>query len=159
MLGHNHEILGRILDDTELKILFLSRENKLAQYSSYQIALSTQSWSRRKDSPDSRDATRLLRFDFKQFEQWLQGEMTYEYLFLRMLDMLDREHIRIKYTRIFQRDTHERIFRYLDVAPMPLKTVLTKQNANRVAERFENPDDVGSYLELIGKEYWGLAEI
>jgi hypothetical protein len=42
---------------------------------------------------------------------------------------------------------------------MPLKTFLAKQNANRVADRFENPDDVGSYLELIGKAHWGAAEI
>ena len=159
MLGHNYEILDRIFEDKDLKIIFLSRENKLAQYSSFQIALSTQSWSRREGVPDSRDNKRLLRFDFRQFEQWLQGEMTYEYLFLRMLETLERKHIRLEYQRILQQDSHELICEHLDVEPMPLKTVLAKQNENRVTDRFENPDDVSSYLELIGKEHWGLAEI
>ena len=159
MLGHDHEILARILDDVGLKILFLTRDNKLAQYSSFQIALGSQNWSSVEGARGASEAVSRLRFDFRSFEQWLQGVLTYESLFLRLIDMLGRGCLRLEYRRLLRPETHQILSEYLGVDPFPLRTVLSKQNRNLIADRFENPDDVFDYLGLIGKMHWGAEEI
>ena len=88
MLGQSHQILDKILRNIGFKIIYLSRENKLAQYSSYQKALSTQIWGITNKQDLARQDKSKLKFDFRDFDQWLQEVMTYEYFFKNMLDGL-----------------------------------------------------------------------
>jgi LPS sulfotransferase NodH len=160
MLGHDHRILDRILGDAWLKIVFVTRENKLAQYASYQLALATQRWS----VVDDREAAAQtafgpLTFDFRSFEQWLQEEMTLEYLFTRLAALLTSDVLTLEYRQLLDPETHRRLCQHLGVAHAPLRATLRKQNANRILSRFANPDEVGAYLETIGKEAWGLEEL
>ena len=157
MIGHNYKILEQILKKKEFKIIFLTRDNKLAQYSSHKMALSTQCWSIEKEQDINQNNNTM--FDFRQFEHWLHETMTYEVLFGKMLELLKLDYIYIEFKQLLQHDAHRAICNYLDVKFMPLKTSLRKQNKNQIIDRFQNQNDVREYLKLIGNEHWGMAEL
>jgi len=157
MLGHNYKILEQIFKKKELKIIFLTRDNKLAQYSSHKMALSTQCWSIKNGQDINQNYNTM--FDFRQFEHWLHEKMTYEVLFGKMLELLKLDYIYIEFKQLLQHDAHRAICNYLDVKFMPLKTSLRKQNKNQIIDRFQNQNDVREYLKLIGNEHWGMAEL
>ena len=156
MLGHNYLILERIFAERGLKIIFLTRKNKLAQFASYKVALITQAWS----TTVQPDATQLKAnktiFDFRQFEHWLHETMTYEYLFKKTLELLTLDSIHIEYNQLLHHDAHKLICEYLRVEFMPLKATICKQNTNKIIDRFENQKDVNEYLKLMGHDDWGL---
>ena len=145
-LGHNYKILEQILKKKELKIIFLTRDNKLAQYSSHKMALSTQCWSIEKDQDIHHNNNTI--FDFRQFEHWLHQTMTYEYLFGKMLEFLKLNYIYIEYKQLLQHDAHRAICNYLNVKFIPLKAFLRKQNKNQIIDRFQNQNDVWSIVQI-----------
>lgn len=159
MLGHNYQILDNILKDKRLNIIYLTRENKLAQYSSYKIAYDTQSWGITDEPELAQKVKQTVTFDLCLFDHWLQETMTYEYMFESILDTRRRDAILIEYKQLFQKDIHKKMCRYLGVKFKPLTCELFKQNENRIIDRFENQTDVRAYLDLIGKKYWESTEL
>jgi hypothetical protein len=100
-----------------------------------------------------------MTFDFRQFEQWLQQEMTFERLFARLAALLRLDSLGVEYRQLLRPDLHRRVCHHLGVAHRPLTASLRKQNADRIATRFTNPEEVRAYLETIGRPHWGGEEL
>lgn len=159
MLGHNYHILDTILKNRSLNLIYLTRENKLAQYSSYKIAFDTQSWGITDEKELNQKDKHTVRFDLCLFDHWLQETMTYEYMFESILDTRRRDAMIIEYKQLFQKEFHKNMCEYLGVKVKPLRFELFKQNENRIIDRFENKNDVREYLELIGQQHWERTEL
>ncbi|MBB86725.1 sulfotransferase domain-containing protein [Abyssibacter sp.] len=138
--GHNRRVLRAIVRDENWKVIFLTRNNYLAQYSSFKIAKASGQWAKgnvvRRGS-----AKKKIHFDateFRRFASRRDAETT------RISAMLaSREHVQLDYSEIATR-MHE-VFELLHIGAPDgdaLRTQIEKQNTNDLLARFDNPDAV-----------------
>ncbi|WP_413865290.1 sulfotransferase [Albidovulum sp.] len=157
MIGHSLDVLKDIASQDDLRFIYVQRDNKLAQASSWIRAERTQKWAQLEKSPDddARMPVNLLRLS-----QLWQEFSTYDFLFSRFLDGLSQPKMCIEYREMFSPDFNRHLTDFLGVPyEAGMRSPLVKQNMNRVIDRFRNPEPIETYFRKMGREHWLGEEI
>ncbi len=157
MIGHSLDVLKDIASQDDLRFIYVQRDNKLAQASSWIKAERTQNWAQLEKSPDddARMPVNILRLS-----QLWQEFTTYDFLFSGFLAGLPQPKMCIEYTEMFTPDFNRRVTDFLGVPYEPgMRSPLVKQNKNRVIDRFKAPEVIETYFRKMGREHWLGEEI
>lgn len=157
MLGHNVRILRSLPDLPDLPILYVWRENRLAQVSSLIKAAETKRWAQ--SSPDDHLERRIKAGPRQISHRWHEFA-TMDTLFQEWLPSLPQPVLQLEYREMFRDGFEERVCDFLGVAHDPgMRSPLVKQGANTILDRFENPAPIERYFRTIGHDAWLEPEI
>ena len=151
-LNHNADALGHVLDSA-CKLLFLSRANYLARFSSFKIAAASDAW--RLEGPTTRERVRV-EFMETEFRAYMENARSLEMLFERSVASSGRQVYRLSYQSFFS-DPAERpaLLQFLGVVPSTRALPrLIKQNSKDICGRFSNANDARRFIERIGRPEW-----
>jgi|SRR5688572_1331014 len=161
-LGHSRLVMKHVLASKEYRIVLLSRQNKLAQFASLQVARASGLWQSRRD-PAERGTTPTVRFDKAGFERFARG-IHWQYKWVRSkLEAHGHPYFPFEYKQLKDGQTIDALGRFLNGAGAePLSRFISsipevKQGPVAITERFSNPDDVVAAMRELGHEDW-LAE-
>lgn len=150
--------LQHVLASEDYRIVMLSRDNTLAQYSSLLIAQATGVWHRSKHQPAS-EAVRV-EFEPDRFRRFSAGVRQLQSDAESELRRRNREWFAVEYKEIADPGKAWAMFEFLGLEPtgQAARCVRTmpqvKQNTPRILDRFSNPDDVAAAMREIGCEAW-----
>lgn len=152
--NHNPTAVDHIIRSGAYRVIYLCRENLLAQFSSRLIAMQTGEWAKWNKTGDDTEPTKI-EFDEKQYEEYLKYIRKHAQRVESMLDESDTQWKRVTYKGVANGDDWDPIGELLCVERLNPKQVgLKKQNTSTVLDRFTNPDDVVTYLNQIGHPEW-----
>lgn len=152
MIGHNVRVLRHLSDYPDLRIIYVWRENKLAQVSSYLKALQNQKWTQQYP-----DAAVLEKIDVtpRKIAQHWHEMATFDFLFRSWLETQPLRSIRVEYRDMFAPGFTQKMCQFLEVEDgHALKSPLIKQNRNNVLKRFKKPGPIKAYFQEIGCGHW-----
>jgi hypothetical protein len=152
MLGHHVEVLKTILEDQNLRVIYLERENKLAQASSWFRALDDQVWAT--SNPGQINTKHKLQFRLDSYLLYIREAQTLDFLFKRAVS--DRDNVlHVTYAEFSDITTLlGRIASFLEVRNEFTVSNIRKQNQNRIGDRFVNSREVREYLTAINHAHW-----
>lgn len=152
MLGHNITALQTLLQDPDLKIIHVWRENRLAQIASLIKATRSQRWAqRRKDDYIDEKIQAQPRQIVKRWHEFA----TTDFLAAHLLKTAPQQILTLEYKDLFQPGTSKALCAFLGVDHDPkMASPLVKQGSNRVLERFEKPWPIKNYFTRIGRADW-----
>lgn len=157
MIGHNVWALNRILDDPGLTLIYVHRENKLAQISSLIKATQTRNWAQHRHDDH---VTRKIDVIPTKISQYWHEFATTDRLYAHLFRTLPHRRMALEYREMFQPGFNDRLCDFLGVAPDPeMRSPLVKQGANDILERFEQPDLIARYFTEIGRADWLEPEL
>jgi len=152
MLGHNLRILKRLADYPETDLIYVWRENRLAQVASLIKAARSKRWAQTR--ADGHVAERIRAGPQQICHRWHEFATT-DMLFAHWLEGLPHRRITLEYRELFAPGFADRITAFLGVDPDPrMKSPLVKQNPNDVLARFENPAPIRRYFSELGYARW-----
>lgn len=141
-----------ILADSDIQIIYLARENLIAQYSSEAIARATGKWVAVTGQP--REEVRVA-FDVTDFERFERYQRNLERDRLSLLSARGRSAFFIEYRNLLDPSLLKRLSQYLGhQVPLDVKPEILKQNRSHVPDRFSNPTEVKAYLEKRKLLHW-----
>jgi len=152
MLGHHSHVLKTIVEDQSLKIIYLERENKLAQASSWFRALDDRIWATRESAQI--DLEQKNTFNRYAYNEYIRAAQTLDYLF--KLAVLNRGNV-LHVTYVDFSDMNAllmRIASFLTVRDEFTFSDIKKQNPNRIGNRFVNDKDAKKYLTAVNQAHW-----
>jgi len=157
MLGHHVEILKTIVEDQDLKMIYLERENKLAQASSWFRALDDRIWATRESVQI--DLEHKVSFNRYAYNEYIQTAQTLDYLFKQAVT--DRGNVlHVTYADFSDmKALLMRVASFLTIRNEFTFSDIKKQNPNRVGNRFVNSKDSSEYLTAIDKAHWLEEEL
>lgn len=157
MLGHNIRVLTQLPDLADLPIIYVYRENRLAQVASFMKALQTKNWAQTRKSDDMH---KKIDANPQAISRYWHEYASMDFLFSTWLKTLPHKSISLEYRELFQPGFNQRICDFLDIPLDPkMKSPLIKQGANRVADRFENPEKIETYFRHLGRDAWLEPEL
>lgn len=163
MLGHTIKVFDELFDNEKYKLIYIHRKNKLAQYSSFKIALDNGIWGAKKAHRAKKQMKKnsySLSFCPGDFNYESNGLAISDHIFQRLLGTrTPGSYMILEYKELFNKETQHLICDFLNVMYKPLKTSLVKQNSNMIIDRFKNPESVREYMERIGKSDWLFEEL
>jgi LPS sulfotransferase NodH len=138
MIGHNIDLLRAIEGWENTKIIYVWRENRLAQTSSLMKAEQTLTWAQEEVDDHIRRKTQAGPNAIR--DRWHEYA-TCDYLFGLWYENLKCPRMAVEYCELFSRDFNRRTCRFLDVDPRAqMKSSLVKQGQNEInGERSANP--------------------
>jgi hypothetical protein len=157
MLGHHADVLKTIVEDKDLKIVYLERENKLAQASSWFRALEDRIWATRESVQI--DLEHKTSFNRYAYNEYIRAAQTLDYLFKHAL--LDRDNVlHVTYADFSDmKALLMRIASFLTVRDEFRFSDIKKQNPNRICNRFVNGKEVKKYLTAVNQAHWLEEEL
>jgi len=157
MIGHNIRMLTGLSKMNGLSLIYVNRENKLAQISSLIKADKTKRWAQ---SRQDAHVNKKIDAGPLNISQYWHEFATYDFLFSQWFDSLPQKKLMLEYRDMFQGGFEQRICDFLGVDHDPaMKSPLIKQGANTILERFEKPGPIRDYFTRVGKESWLGREI
>ena len=157
MIGHNVRVLRHLSDYPDLKIIYVWRDNKLAQVSSYLKALENQRWTQH--YPDLGVLEKIDVTPRKISQHWHEMS-TFDFLFRAWLDSQPQASLRVEYREMFQPGFNDKVCAFLGVETDPdMRSPLAKQNRNDILKRFRDPGPIKAYFEAIGCGHWLKPEL
>lgn len=157
MIGHNARLLRALATRPHLRLIYVHRENRLAQASSLVKALESQIWAQ--SHPDDHVSRKIEAGPRRISQIWHEYE-TYDTLFAPWFKALPHRKTVVEYRQMFKPDFNRRICRFLGVPEDPkMQSPLVKQSSNTVLDRFENPEKIEKYFTQLGLERWLEDEI
>ncbi|MHA7813839.1 MAG: hypothetical protein ACX94C_10650 [Phycisphaerales bacterium] len=148
---HNPAAIDYVLRSGTYRMIYLCRENLLAQFSSREIAEHTGFWS----SWDGAAGPVKVDFDGERFDQYLDYIEESSAHVEGLLQRSKTQWARVTYKGVVSGDDWDTIAKIIGVDQLrPRKIDLEKQNTNTILDRFANPDDVVAHLERIGHPEW-----
>lgn len=152
MLGHNVRILRRLAHHPEIDLIYVWRENRLAQVASLIKAARSKRWAQTRADAHVRERIRIGPREI--CHRWHEYA-TIDTLFAHWLQSLPNRRITFEYRALFAPGFAERITGFLGVDPDPgMHSPLVKQNDNDVLARFETPGPIRRYFTEIGFAHW-----
>ena len=157
MLGHHADVLKTIVEDQDLKIIYLERENKLAQASSWFRALDDRLWATRESVQI--DLEHKISFNRYAYNEYIRATQTLDYLF--KLAVLDRGNVlHVTYADFSDiKSLLMRIASFLTIRDEFTYSDIKKQNPNRIGNRFVNAQEVKKYLTAVNLAHWLEEEL
>ncbi|MDZ7711051.1 MAG: sulfotransferase [Roseovarius sp.] len=157
MLGHNVRILRRLADHPETDLIYVWRENRLAQIASLIKAAQSKRWAQTR--ADDHVTERIKAGPHQICHRWHEFATT-DMLFAHWLEGLPNRRITLEYRELFAPGFTDRITGFLGVDNDPgMKSPLVKQNPNDVLARFENPAPIRRYFTELGFGHWLEPEL
>jgi len=152
MIGHNIEVLQELARDPDLSIIYVWRENKLAQASSWFKALQSKKWTQTRVDEH---VTRKIAATPRQISQKWHEDATYDYLISLWLEGLPNPKVTYEYRELFQPGFEAEVCDFLGITPRHgMKSPLVKQSSNAIADRFKDPGPIRYYFNQIGLKRW-----
>ncbi len=146
--------------DSGAPVIFLTRQNKLAYFSSSYIARQTGVWVSKEKSGSQPKIT------FNEADYWetinLQEKL--ENLVLSKIIQKGIRHYCLEYETLFNKKTLIDIldflniprYRFFSIIPYRMQATTAKQNSKNLLDRFDNPNDVKGFLAAIGRSDWAM---
>jgi LPS sulfotransferase NodH len=157
MIGHNIRILQKLAEYPDIELIYVWRENRLAQISSLIKAAQSKRWAQTR--PDAH-IHKKITVDPRRISQRWHEFATFDHLFSCWLDTLPHRRITLEYRALFAPGFAQRISDFLELPADPkMKSPLVKQNPNAILERFENPGVIQHHFRQIGYEHWLEPEL
>ena len=155
---HPAEIIDMVSEDPAYRHVMLTRQNRLAQYSSLTIANATERWVKREPGALSAD-----RIDWDQgaFEEFRDNQDRNDQEQLSRLKAQGKDVLLIDYSQLRLAETWARLSDYLDVSisvDAAWSDPIYRQNSPRVLDRFNDPDVVLAYLQERDLVTWSEPE-
>lgn len=152
MIGHNLKVLQALAMAPDITIIYIWRENRLAQVASLIKAGRTKSWAQ--TSVDE-NVTRKIPATPRQIAHRWHEYATSDHLISLWLANLPNPKVTYEYRELFKPDFEQRLCDFLDLPHDPkMKSPLVKQGINTVAERFEDPGPIRYYFHQLGLGRW-----
>ncbi len=152
MIGHNIRVLQRLAEDTDLSLIYVHRESKLAQVSSWIKAAKTKRWAQ---SQADEHVARKIDARPRQISQHWHEYATFDHLFAPWFAGLAHHKLQLEYREMFAPGFVARICDFLGIAPDPeMQSPLVKQSSNSILDRFENPEKIERYFRDLGFGHW-----
>lgn len=161
MLGHNAKLLDYFLEHPKIKIIYLKRDNKLAQYASWRKALKSGQWATRSLKAANKNASKKVFFRKEDFRSTMSSFSFYDLSFSSLLESKPSEHIlKLSYLDILRGNAEEKIFTFLGLQPQRKKNnrPIIRLGNSDIAERFSNHHQVREYCRNENLSHW-LNEI
>lgn len=157
MIGHNVQVLSELADLKDVTLIYVHRDNKLAQISSLIKASQTSRWAQlNKD----KHIGRKIDADPRKIMHFWHEYATFDFLFAEWFKTLPLKSVSLEYRELFGKGFEKRICKALGIAYEPgMKSPLVKQGSNTILDRFKKPDAIEKYFRRIGMEHWLDAEI
>lgn len=157
MIGHHAEIMGHIPNDHDLRLIYVHRENKLAQTSSLMKALQTKQWATRDECKIDRTPIDAGPFQVAQKSREMEVQ---DMTFARWLDTVPDPVLRVEYRDMFKPGFEATLCDFLGVTFDPaMKSPLVKQGSADILARFAKKKAISNYFTETGKADWLQAEI
>ena len=157
MIGHNVRVLRHLQDYPDLKLIYVWRENKLAQVSSYLKALQTKQWSQ---LPHDKGSEAKLDVGPRRLSHVWHEFSTYDFLFKSWLATQGHAAMTVEYRQMFAPDFNAKVCAFLGVdEDRRMKSPLVKQNRNTILDRFKHPAPIAKYFRDIGCGHWLEPEL
>ncbi|MBJ3764354.1 hypothetical protein ILP92_16560 [Maribius pontilimi] len=157
MLGHNIRVLDHLLKTPDVTLIYVHRDNKLAQVSSWIKASSERKWAQ--NTVDEHVSKKIQVAPRKVSHIWHEYATT-DALFSRVFEDLPHHKIKLEYRELFAPGFNERICGFLGVQPdRKMKSPLVKQGSNNILDRFQNPKAIENYFTTIGRADWLEPEL
>lgn len=157
MLGHNLSALEYVAAHPDLKVIYLQRENRLAQAASMILAEQTRDWVRPKFRPKVIKKIAATPRDISR--RWHENA-TQDYLFRHWLHSLPHARLVLEYRDLFAPTLGARLSTFLDMDPHSnMSSPLRRQGPNHVLDRFVDPDPIKYYFNQIGRADWLEPEL
>ena len=152
MIGHNLNVLQALAEDPGICIIYVWRENRLAQVSSLIKAHQSRKWAQSK--PDEH-VTRKIGATPRQISHRWHEYATFDHLISIWLAKLSNPRITYEYRELFRPGFEEQVCNFLEVPyRRGMKSPLVKQSSNSIVERFEDPRPIRYYFTQIGLKRW-----
>ncbi|UWR35846.1 MULTISPECIES: sulfotransferase [Roseobacteraceae] len=152
MIGHNLNVLRALATDPEVSIIYVWRENRLAQVSSLIKAYQSKKWAQ---SKADEHVTRKIKATPRQISHRWHEYSTFDHLISIWLAGVPNPKVTYEYRELFQPGFEEKICNFLEVPYRPgMKSPLIKQSSNSIADRFEDPKPIRYYFNQIGLKRW-----
>jgi LPS sulfotransferase NodH len=137
--------------DFKPKMILLSRNNKLAWYSSLKIAQETGTWY-----IDERNCAvqHTISFNAKEFNEILELNTLCEKIILRELKYRNIDYIKFDYDELIQDNIIKQILDFLDLPYANLESHVLAQNTLNILKRFKNQEEVISFAAAKEKLAW-----
>lgn len=152
MIGHNLQILQELARSPEISILYIWRENRLAQTSSLIKAAQSKNWAqtRRDGHIESK-----IHASPRDISRYWHEYATYDHLISMWLEGLSNPKITYEYRDLFQPEFKRDVCAFLGVPHQRgMKSPLVKQGSNAIIDRFSMPKPVQYYFTQIGLARW-----
>lgn len=155
--GDVEHIVNRVMKDSSVRKIILSRKNRLASFSSMKIAEKTGQWGVRPGEDILKTKVHFCKEEF--FDYLTKLEDFYENLRVD-LNARNQEFLEVFYENLKGERQNQDIFNFLGV-DMPCDFVFDskKQNGHNIIERFENQNDAIDCLRQLGKLDWNYEGI
>lgn len=156
MLGHAVEVFDGLVRDG-VKIIYLYRDNKLAQYLSWVKANSSKRWAT--TDSDAANAARREALEFRPRDYLLRmNDLATSDLMFRqyVVPSLGERVLVSEYVQLFRPETVDTLCEFLGIRKMTLTSDLKKQGADRIVDRIANRDRpfVRKFLDVAIKREW-----
>lgn len=139
-----------LIADPEIRIIYLTRWNHLATYSSAQIAIQ-KGWGNQRTS-EYREQPRI-QFDVDQFETHIRVRDRQDTLWTPLIRAAGG--LEISYAHARTRAGADDLWAYIGVdSALGGDTTLVKSNSDNLLERFENPVAVEDWLHAHDRKEW-----
>lgn len=157
MIGHNIAILRALAADPDISIIYVWRENKLAQAVSLIKAAKTKKWAQTRR--DAHLDMKVKATPMKISHHWHEYA-TFDHLVALWLAELPNPKVTYEYRDLFQPDFKEGICGFLGIDPhRSMRSPLVKQGSNEIAARFENGGGIRYFFDQIGFGHWSKKEL
>ncbi|PYG26325.1 sulfotransferase family protein [Pelagimonas varians] len=153
MLGHNISVFKALEADPDITLVYVWRENRLAQVTSLIKAAQSQRWAQGKE--DSAYVQAKINASPRQIShRWHELAMT-DYLFSSWLAAQPHRQISIEYRDMFAPGFNGRICEFFGLKEdRDMKSPLVKQGSNTILDRIEDQKAVRHYFNTIGYGRW-----
>lgn len=157
MIGHNLQVLQHLATDPDLSIIYVWRENKLAQVSSLIKAFQSKKWAQTK--ADAHIQRKIVATPRQISHRWHEYA-TFDHLITLWLAGLPNPKITYEYRDLFQPGFEAAVCDLLGVEHRRgMKSRLVKQGSNAIEDRFEDPRPIRYYFNQVGLGRWLETEI
>ncbi|GAB4240990.1 MAG: hypothetical protein Tsb0034_17730 [Ekhidna sp.] len=137
------ESLQAVLADKQVKLVWLFREDRLAQFVSFKRAQMTREWSHQGATEQK------IRFEINEFEDFREHQKRADEALSRALE--GRECFKLFYEQLQDQadDVLHQLQLFLEVKPQKLHSLLKKQSSYNIASQVSNWEEVESYIKSV----------
>uniref|UniRef100_A0A7C3WA40 Sulfotransferase n=1 Tax=Fundidesulfovibrio putealis TaxID=270496 RepID=A0A7C3WA40_9BACT len=152
------EAVEYLINAPDVRLMLLERENKLAHYSSRQLAIQTNVWNTGNVRMFEQKVT--MPFDeefFRKFRRY--DDMLFDY-YRQAIATSGKECLYLTYQDHILPRRWDMVLEYLGLPPFPVDTPLVKMHSKSIVDRFDPQDReaVLACLEDIGRPEWATED-
>lgn len=157
MIGHNVQILRALEERPDITLIYVWRENKLAQAASWIKALRSKKWAQ---VVQDEHVEQVISASPRDISHRWHELATQDYLFRLWFDAQPHQKKIVEYKEMFQPEFEDQICTFLGIGQAgTMKSPLIKQGANKIPDRFSDPKPILYYFQQLGLEHWLEDEI